>query len=280
MKLSIVLIVKNEEKILDKCLASVKEADEAVFVDTGSTDDTIKIAKKYTNKIYHFKWCNDFSKARNFAKDKCTGDWIYSIDADHELLTPISKVKEIISKAKVRALSIKSISKSGWHWRKVIWKNDKDIFWVGKVHENLNTTENENVNIERRCGYSDNHKLDTKRNLKILLTMEQTPRTLFYLAKEYYDLKQFKKAVEYFNKYLKVSTWVSEKAEAYYYRASSLWKLQMGDKARESIYRAIQANPDMKKALILASTMHYEPWKSKWKAIADRATNKDVLFVL
>ena len=274
-----VLIVKDEEKILEKCLESIKDFDlPPVVVDTGSTDDTIEIAKKYTDKIYHFKWVNDFSKARNYAKEKCTGDWLLSIDADHQLLTPISEVKKVIEKTKSRVLNIKSIMGQNWHYRPVLFKNDPDIFWVGKVHENLNLKAEEDTNIERNCDYSENHLKDPERNLRILLTMEKTPRTLFYLGKEYLDLKQYDQAVQSFDEYLKVSTWLDEKAEAYFYKAKALWQLNQGTKAREAVFEAIKLNPDMKKALLFCSEMHYEPWKSKWANLACQASNKDVIF--
>jgi len=144
--------------------------------------------------------------------------------------------------------------------------------------ENLNLKGEENTTIERKCDYSINHKLDPERNLKILLTMEQTPRTLFYIGKEYRDLVQYDKAIEYFDKYLKVSTWLDEKAEAYYYKALCLWLLNRGKEAREVNFEAIKLNPDMKKALLLQSEMHYSPWKEKWKKIADNATDKDTIF--
>lgn len=277
MKLSISLIIKNEEKILDKCLGSVKDADEIIVVDTGSTDNSLKIAEKYTDKIYHFPWVNDFSKARNFAKDKCTGDWIYSIDADHQLLTPISEVKKIIKKSDSKVLSVKSKSGNAWHYRAVLFKNDPEIKWVGKVHENLNQLGSP-TEIERNCDYSDNHKLNPRRNLDILLTEKKTPRTLFYLGKEYLDLKEYSEAIEKFNEYIPVSTWLDEKAEAYYYLAKCYWQTSQGAKAREACFEAIKLNPDMKKALILCSQMHYEPWKSKWLQLSTVATNKNVIF--
>jgi len=279
MTISIALIVKDEAKILDKCLTSVAKADEIVVViDNSTIDNSEEIARKYTDKIYHFDWCDDFSKMRNFAKDKCTGDWILSIDADHQLLTPISEVKKVIEKTKARVLNIKSKSGNNWHYRAVLFKNDKDIKWVGKVHENLNVRGEENTEIERNCDYSDNHKKDPERNLKILKTMDKTPRTLFYMGKEYLDLKQYEMAVKSFDDYLKVSTWLDEKAEAYFYKAKALWQLSQGSRARETIFEAIKLNPDMKKALLLASEMHYEPWKSKWANLAKVAGNKDVIF--
>ena len=84
--ISLCMIVKNEERILKRCLDSVKDlVDEIVIVDTGSTDTTRQIAERYTDKIYDFTWIDDFSAARNFAFSKATQEYIYSADADEVL---------------------------------------------------------------------------------------------------------------------------------------------------------------------------------------------------
>lgn len=90
MKLSLCMIVKNEEATLSKCLGSVKNVvDEMVVLDTGSTDSTPQIAQKFGAKVYHFEWCNDFSAARNEALKYVTGDWILVLDADETLTQKI-----------------------------------------------------------------------------------------------------------------------------------------------------------------------------------------------
>jgi len=75
--ISLCLITKNEELFLEQCLNSVKDlVDEIIIVDTGSIDKTKEIAKKFTDKIYDFEWCDDFSKARNEFFKYATKDWI------------------------------------------------------------------------------------------------------------------------------------------------------------------------------------------------------------
>ncbi|OBR63550.1 hypothetical protein A7K91_06245 [Paenibacillus oryzae] len=86
--LSVCLIVKNEQDVLERCLNSIRNlADEIIIVDTGSTDSTKAIALKYTSNIYDFKWVNDFSAARNESLRHATGKWILVLDAD-EYINP------------------------------------------------------------------------------------------------------------------------------------------------------------------------------------------------
>lgn len=85
-RLSLSMIVKNEEKFLPDCLESVKGLiDEIVIVDTGSTDATKEIAARYGARIIDFNWIGDFSAARNHALEQCTGDWVLYLDADERL---------------------------------------------------------------------------------------------------------------------------------------------------------------------------------------------------
>lgn len=97
--LSIGMIVKNEERCLEKCLNALEPLRQAipcelVIADTGSTDKTKEIASKYADILFDFTWVNDFSAARNAVMDKCSGKWYLTVDADEYLLEDI---KEIVS---------------------------------------------------------------------------------------------------------------------------------------------------------------------------------------
>ena len=83
VEISCCMIVKNEEKILARCLDSIRDlVEELVIVDTGSSDKTKEIAARYTDKIYDFEWIDDFAAARNYSFSKATKDYIYVADAD------------------------------------------------------------------------------------------------------------------------------------------------------------------------------------------------------
>jgi GT2 family glycosyltransferase/glycosyltransferase involved in cell wall biosynthesis/Tfp pilus assembly protein PilF len=101
-QLSVCMIVKNEQLCLANCLESIKGlANEIIIVDTGSTDDTIRIAKSFGAKIFHFEWIDDFSAARNFALEKVTQSWTFILDAD-EVISPvdISKIRNLLKQNK------------------------------------------------------------------------------------------------------------------------------------------------------------------------------------
>jgi glycosyltransferase involved in cell wall biosynthesis len=83
---SLCMIVKDEEKNLARCLASVKAvADDIVVVDTGSGDRTVDIARAYGARVFTFPWNGDFSAARNYSLSKAAGKWILVMDADEVL---------------------------------------------------------------------------------------------------------------------------------------------------------------------------------------------------
>lgn len=86
LPISVCIIAKNEEQHIEECLKRLKPYHyEIVLVDTGSTDRTLEIAAKYTDKIYHFDWINDFGAAKNFAVLQASNDWILSLDCDEYL---------------------------------------------------------------------------------------------------------------------------------------------------------------------------------------------------
>jgi len=85
-RLSACLIVKDEERFLPACLASLEGvADELVVVDTGSTDRTVELARAAGAIVDHFRWCEDFAAARNASLERASGEWVLVIDADERL---------------------------------------------------------------------------------------------------------------------------------------------------------------------------------------------------
>ena len=104
IRLSLCMIVKNEEAVLTRVLTSaIQFADEILVADTGSTDRTVEIARQYTKHIYHYPWNDDFAAARNFICEKVSTEYWMWLDADDivpaESITAILKLKETLSKS-------------------------------------------------------------------------------------------------------------------------------------------------------------------------------------
>ena len=84
--ISACIITKNEAENLDKCLKALSAYPfEIVVVDTGSTDNSMEIARQYTDRVYSFEWIDDFSAARNFAAGCASHDLLFPIDTDEIL---------------------------------------------------------------------------------------------------------------------------------------------------------------------------------------------------
>jgi len=102
VKLSCVIICKNEERNIKACLESIKWADEIILVDAESTDKTVEIAKKYTDKIFIKKW-EGFSVQRKFGLEQCTGEWIFPMDADERCTEELkNEILSVINSSNVK----------------------------------------------------------------------------------------------------------------------------------------------------------------------------------
>ena len=140
MKISLCMIVKNEETTLPKCLGSVKNfVDEIVVLDTGSTDKTPQIAQQFGAKVHYFVWNNNFSSARNEALKYVTGDWILVLDAD-ETLTPeiIPIIKAVISKEEYLVINLVrqevGSTQSPYSLVSRLFRNHPDIYFDRPYH--------------------------------------------------------------------------------------------------------------------------------------------------
>lgn len=149
--ISACMIVKNEEALLERCLNSLGQIpDEIIIVDTGSSDNTIKIARKFTDKVFTFKWCDDFSAARNFSLSHATCDYIYTADAD-EVLDDENRNRfmilkqalmpevEIVEMLYSNQLSFNTTSNFDAEYRPKLFKRLRGFSFIDPIHEVLRT---------------------------------------------------------------------------------------------------------------------------------------------
>lgn len=207
-KLSLVMIVKNEEEHIERCLESVKGfVDEMIVVDTGSTDTTINIAEELGAKVFHFTWMDDFSAARNFGLTQATGDWILSLDADEYLTNGKEEIRHhITTSSSIGRLKIISnfdddgVEKESFTYTSRLFPNG--IPYTGRIHEQLESDlPREVVKAEiYHTGYYQTNK--TERNITLLkeelLSHPGDAYFLYQLGKEYRTQKQYTEAYDCF----------------------------------------------------------------------------------
>ncbi len=226
MKISLCIICKDEEDKIERCITSVsKIVDEAIVIDTGSTDNTIAIAKRNGAKVYEMKWEDDFSKARNFALNKASGDWIIFLDADEYMMEQsIAHIREVIQigEDEKKDYSICEILNEGENgytscFKTIrIFKHDSNIYYQGSIHEKLVHKKRPLEGIDHsdkikilHDGYLESEiarKKKSERNGRLLLKeLEKQPDSSnihFYLMENYKLMKDNEKTLYHGNKVL------------------------------------------------------------------------------
>lgn len=215
---SAVYIVKNEQENIENSIKSIINAvDNIIIIDTGSTDNTINICKKYRCEIHNFNWNGNFSDARNYALSLVDSDYFLFLDADEYFEREITRndIEELINLIEYNKVDgirfvtnnfdfVSGVPLYDSYNIKFI-KNDKNLKYYRKVHEVLRKNEKgldtalcENLRIIH-TGYSSNISLDkAKRNLKILEdTTDLETMDYFYLARENLAIGNFEHADMY-----------------------------------------------------------------------------------
>lgn len=247
--LAVSMIVKNESAGIRACLESIKDADEIVIVDTGSEDNTVEICREYTDKVYFDKWRDDFSYSRNISKSHVTTDYFLVIDADEQLITPIDQVRKLINERWFEKFygAYFTISMKYERFESMrLFKNIPEVYYIFPAH-NVPSFEGNPDKLASNCyrtsfliesGYSEAHAKDPDRTLRILLNDykkdKSNTRTMYYLSREYVNRKEIIRAVDLWEKYVriklyKVERWDNELADvllllAQAYADRTLWK--------------------------------------------------------
>lgn len=188
LKISACYIVKNEAKKLAKSIKSLKnQVNEIVVVDTGSTDNTMVVARKLGAKIYSFPWQDDFSKARNFALSKAKGEWLVLLDADEYFTAKTAgNIRQVIRQAQqADGLLIQMVNYDvdkaeiqDYFYQLRIVRNQQGLHYEGKIHEELKLSDGKSMKFFRitpemleiyHTGYASSvSRQKLERNLKLL----------------------------------------------------------------------------------------------------------------
>jgi glycosyltransferase involved in cell wall biosynthesis len=215
--ISLNMIVRDSAATLERAILSVKNfVDEIIVVDTGSTDNTVDIAKELGAQVYFFKWIDDFSAARNYALEKSTGEWIFWLDDD-----------EWIDENNLKKLCAQTLSKNSiYRMRKIIYQKQKfyehrteslhlfpnrpDIRWNLRVHESIIASATKAgltehlIDVEIHNDGSLLEHAEKSLYYKRLLEQDlkndpQNPYILYHLGMECRSLKLPEEALKYYS---------------------------------------------------------------------------------
>lgn len=284
------MIVKNEESCLGKCLESIRGVDEIVILDTGSTDKTGEIARKYTNKFIEgvYIWEDDFSKARNKALEFATADWILIIDADETLSEGgLQSIRDAISKVNDKTMCFKmdviSASETVSHNIVRVHRRHPDVYWKGAAHNYLTVQEGPGIDAVITYGWSKAHEQDPDRTLRILKKFvkenPKKPRELYYLAREYFVRSDYVTAYKYYSRYLKVATWSPEIADAHIMISKCAVGMGDYDRAWLAAFMALQINAELSEALKTLAALSGADNRKTWLRYAKNANDNKALFI-
>lgn len=255
MKISLCMIVKNEEEVLPRCLNSVKNlVDEIIIADTGSTDQTVEIANAYTEKIYPFVWNDDFSAARNFSFSKAEGDYILWLDAD-DFISPenaarFSVLRKQLSEEQPDMVMCPydiAFDKNGnalsTFFRERLIRRSAGFVWKGRVHECI-APRGKLARSEFRVFHLGSKKVRGARNLHIYQKWAgEEPlggRDKFYYGRELYYNKLYTEAIAVLTEMLNGEGWYVNKIEAC--KILSYCYAEKGDRenALSALFRSFQ----------------------------------------
>lgn len=258
--ISLCMIVKNEEEVLENCLKSVQKAcDEIIIVDTGSTDKTKEIAAKYTKKVIDFKWIDDFSAARNFAFSHATMDYILWLDADDVLLEDDYKKLLALKKKLNDEIDVVSMvyniafddygNPTFTYRRNRLVKRINQYKWDGVVHEYLAVSGNiiqSDIAVTHKKHEKQKSRNTKSRNLDIYERKMKrgepfSPRDLYYYSNELKDNQQYKKAIAYYKEFLATNKgWVEDEIMACLYLADCYSILGKKDEELNSLVQSFK----------------------------------------
>ncbi len=253
LKISVCLIVKNEELVLSRVLTCAKKfADEIIVVDTGSKDKSKQIAKSFTENVFDFVWQDDFAAARNFAFSKATCSYQMWLDADDFIEeTDIQKLLQLKnSNADADVFMCKYVMMNAGKpcmefFRERLLKRSKNFLWQGFVHEAITPSgkvEYLDIKIEHRKQVTN----EPGRNLRLFRSAKKRgvkfcPREQYYYSRELFYNGYFSSAIKNFKKFFKEkNTSSADNLEAHLMLCDCLVRKDKFDEAEKVLFSALK----------------------------------------
>jgi glycosyltransferase involved in cell wall biosynthesis len=259
--LSVCMIVRDEENLLQKSLSSVLPLiDELVIIDTGSKDQTKQIAQKFTEKVYDFMWVEDFAKARNFSLKFATKKYVLFWDVDFLI---DKQSLNFLKKLKSKNFENFDILSFAWQTsenilvpRNFLFKN-KDFIFQYPIHEEL-------INITKKpfrqqfypqikiqhLPETSKRPLRNQQNEQILKkALQEFPNSLYllsFLIADRFNQKDFNQTIDLIQKYLNLKPSFDREVmviEKLIFCYLNLQNLQKAKEIAEKYYPKFSKNP-------------------------------------
>lgn len=230
-RLSLCVIARNNEAIIEQCLTSIKPwVDEMVVVDTGSTDKTPRIAESLGAKLGYFQWCDDFSAARNKSIELATGEWLFWMDTDDTIPQSCgARLRELADgehppNVGAYVMQTHCLGRCADELTTVdhvkLFRNHPQIRFEFRIHEQLLPSirglgaevvwtdiyvEHHGSNLEAEAKQAK-YERDMRILGKEIEERPEHPFALFNLGMTYSDMQEHEQAVEYLERSLAVSS--------------------------------------------------------------------------
>lgn len=254
--ISLCMIVRDEEPVLARCLESVSRLfDEIVVVDTGSTDRTREIALSFTDKVFDFEWCEDFSAARNFAFSKAAGDYLMWLDADDVIEGENREfLRDIISRLDTDRPDVVMLpynvafDESGRvllsYERERIVRSGAGLWFAGAIHEAI-PPRGKIIHGKAAVSHKKLRENEPGRNLRIfegILSSGRTlePRMKYYYARELMNAGRLDEAAEYYMLCAKdPAAWIENRMSAYFELSGVLRELGRAEESEDALLHVL-----------------------------------------
>lgn len=307
--ISACILSLNEEQNIPRLIESLKDCDEIIIADGGSTDNTIKLAKSLGATAYlrkdilsvvtqedielfrkefghdpRFTTDSKFRHAgdiRNEVVTHAKNDWIFMPDADEFVewnypeIVDMMKICDSIECDLVQTRDGKSYN------RITKLYNRTKTQWGGRIHEVVMAaprhTRSETMKLHHYP--KSNSQAKVTEVLEYCALKDRDSRSLYYLARQYYYEKDYQKSIDMFHRYINKSYFRPEIAHALLIMAKCAWQIEQGDNSRKWCLQAISINPDFREALYDMSIYTGEGQSIYWKRMSEQATDNDVLFI-
>lgn len=259
-RVSACLIVRDEARLLGRCLRSVADAvDEICVVDTGSKDGTLEVARRFGSVVTTFRGCNDaedrmadFAAARNAALDLATGEWVLQIDADEELKKGSAQIVRSRVRSEERAAVAVSMQSEISDWSAIkLFRRIARLRYVSRVHEYLPVEPADCVHepriVIRHLPDKRGKESSNARNMRLCLAeLAEEPRSgraLYFLGNALRGLDRLDEAIAAYSKCLELRTFERGRFAATYWRGVCHMRKRQWQQALDDGHAAIRSNP-------------------------------------